>query len=69
MNCACGLPLHYSNPEIRKMVETIIAEQGEFVDVGVGDKKYKVQRHYIALHGIKAADLEHLADLGIVERI
>jgi len=42
---------------------------GEFVEVKVEDRKYKVQRHYIALHGIKAAELDELADRGIVERL
>lgn len=69
MNCACGLPLHYNNPDIQKIIEKMVLEQGEFVEVSVEEKRYKVQRHFIALHGIKAFELEDLVSNGIVERI
>ena len=69
MNCACGSPLHYNDPNIKTLVERIISEQGEYVEVSVEGRRYRVQRHYIALHGIKAFELEKLADLGIVERL
>ncbi len=69
MNCACGLPLHYNDPNIQTMVEKIILDRGEFVEISVEGKRYKVQRHFIALHGIKAFELDQLAEQGIVERI
>jgi len=63
--CACGKPLHYSNERIKAMVEDLIAIQGEFIDVKIaGGKTYRVQRHYIALHGLKA---ENLPSLGFEE--
>lgn len=58
--CHCGKPLHYSDPTLQKQVEEIIAMTDEFIVIQVGDKRFKVQRHYIALHGIKGADIEKL---------
>jgi hypothetical protein len=68
MNCACGKPLHYNHPMTQELMEKLVAEVGEFVTIVFEDKKYKVQRHYVAIHGIAAADLEKLADKGLVER-
>ena len=67
--CACGKPLHYSDPRAREFVERCIAEQGDCLVVRCNGKAYRVQRHYLALHGVKAVDLEDLAALGIVERL
>ena len=62
MTCACGKPLHYSDPKIRAGVEDLIARLGPTIEVAViGGKKFKVPRHYIALHGIKATELPELA--------
>lgn len=58
--CHCGQPLHYTNPSIQKMVEEFVDQLGENVPVVCGDKTYLVQRHYIALHGLKATDLPSL---------
>lgn len=65
-NCFCGKPLHYSDPAKKKMLDDLSAELGEFITVkNISDgKEYKVQRHYIALHGIKGKDL---ASLGFEE--
>ena len=61
MNCHCGRPLHYSDPEIQKLVEKIIAEKGEFVPIKVlGGRAWKVPRHFIALHGIRAWEIPTL---------
>lgn len=63
--CACGLPLHYTDPEKQKRCEELVAMLGEFIKVT--DSKHRtfwVQRHYIALHGIKEVDL---AELGFLE--
>lgn len=52
-NCQCGRPLHYTNASIREKVQAIISKaEGPFVTVWFGDKAYRVQRHFIALHGI-----------------
>jgi hypothetical protein len=64
MNCPCGKPLHYSNPEVQAIVERLIAEHGESLLVTVGERSWMVPRHYIALHGLKAAEL---AELGFPE--
>lgn len=60
--CHCGNPLHYSNPATQAAVEKLVRDLGEFQQVTIpGQGTWLVQRHYIALHGIKAAEL---ADLG-----
>lgn len=67
--CACGKPLHYSDPRVRAEVERAIAAVGPTVDITCGAKSYRVQRHYLALHGIASADLERLAAAGTVQKI
>jgi hypothetical protein len=61
VNCACGQPLHYSSDETRQMIERMVEELGPFVVVHVGGSAWKVQRHYLALHGIKASELPELS--------
>src|SRR4030095_11582 len=65
-HCACGLPLHYSAPELQAEVERMIALAGGnplvIVTVtskrpGVKARHFLVQRHYIALHGLKTQEL------------
>lgn len=60
--CHCGKPLHYSDPELRKTVEKLVSELGAYMSVhNLADgKTYWVQRHYVALHGIKSVDLSTL---------
>jgi hypothetical protein len=58
--CACGRPLHYTDPSIQRQVQNLIDRMGADVVVTVGDQSWSVQRHYIALHGLKAADLPTL---------
>jgi hypothetical protein len=62
--CACGGPLHYSDPHNRELVERQIAELGECVSViNIATKRtFMVPRHFIALHGIKAGELPDLAE-------
>lgn len=38
----------------------MVARLGEYVVVAVGGRKFRVQRHYVALHGIKAAEMDRL---------
>lgn len=60
--CPCGKPLHYSDPRIRTIVDSMIELHGRTVRVQApGGLAFKVPRHYIALHGIKGADLRSLA--------
>lgn len=58
--CACGRKLHYSNKELENSIRAFIAELGPEVKVIVDGRAWLVQRHYIALHGIKACDLPSL---------
>lgn len=59
--CHCGKPLHYTDPGIRAYVEAQIERLGPELLVHDGDGVlYRVQRHYIALHGLKEADLPYL---------
>jgi len=67
MQCACGKPLHYTDAAAEAMVSRLVRELGEHIPVVVEGVRYKVQRHYIALHGLKAQDLPRLARQGIVE--
>lgn len=55
--CACGRPLHYSDPMVRRFVERQIEEHGERVKVSCGGRAWLVPRHFIALHGLKAKEL------------
>jgi len=59
--CACGEPLHYRDDRTRAEVEKLVAELGETVLITTRDGTWKVPRHYIALHGIKAWELPYLA--------
>lgn len=45
-------------------VERLIARDGPFIEVRVGNRRWRVQRHYIALHGLRAWELP---DLGFEE--
>lgn len=61
--CACGEPLHYTRPDIRRWVEEVVRRHGR--DVLITNSKgdgWKVPRHYIALHGISEKDLPALAE-------
>jgi len=65
--CHCGKPLHYGPniAHLKPQVDKIVEKFGPTVDIKVdGGKTYRVQRHYIALHGIRAQDL---ASLGFPE--
>lgn len=59
--CACGLPLHYSDKALQAHVQHLVDTMGEFVPITVaGAGTWKVSRHYVALHGIIAAELPGL---------
>jgi hypothetical protein len=63
MMCACGKPLHYGNLKMLELVEQMVADMGENVEVVACGRRFKVPRHFIALHGLKATDLPTLAKL------
>lgn len=58
--CHCGLELHYTDKELQKQVQKIVDEFGPYIEVNVAGRKFRVQRHYIALHGIKGKDVAKL---------
>ncbi len=59
--CHCGKPIHYTDLENRVRVKRLIHYHGEFVSITIeGKGTFKVQRHYIALHGIKADEIDQL---------
>ena len=61
--CACGRPLHYTNPDTERAVRRLVLLRGPLVVVKVAGTQhgYRVPRHYIALHGLDAAELDALA--------
>jgi hypothetical protein len=63
--CACGRPLHYTDPEAERHVTELVAKLGPLISVTVTIhgriRQWKVPRHFIALHGLKAKDLPTLA--------
>ena len=59
--CHCGKPLHYTDPNIQRDVERLIAQLGEKIIVKTSDgRSWRVPRHYIALHGLKDVEVETL---------
>jgi hypothetical protein len=54
--CWCGRPLHYEDKDLESQLRAIVARFGEYRPVEQNGKKYAVQRHYIALHGIEDKD-------------
>jgi hypothetical protein len=65
--CACGRVLHYTDPAVERMIRQFVEQFGEFITVTAAGVRYRVQRHYIALHGLAAQELPELASRGVVE--
>ena len=66
LRCFCGDLLHYSNETDREMVQKLVDTLGRYQKITVEDSgAYMVDRHYTALHGVKA---QELPDLGF-ERV
>jgi hypothetical protein len=59
--CACGRPLHYANYKTRVLLDKMIAQYGPTVAVTTSAGTWMVPRHYIALHGLRAVEVERLA--------
>lgn len=59
-NCPCGQQLHYINKDVEEHMNKLVKEKGRFIAVTNSEnmKTYKVDRHYIALHGIMGKDLD-----------
>jgi hypothetical protein len=58
--CHCGRPLHYTDEVVEAFTKDLIRTAGPTVKVNVGSRTWEVERHYIALHGLKAAELPDL---------
>lgn len=59
--CFCGEPLHYTDPVVQNQVKKLIESSGRMIDITVVDVgTFKVDRHFIALHGIKGEELPSL---------
>ena len=69
MKCACGSDLHYHRLETQQAVERLVAELGELQKIVTPDGAWMVPRHYVALHGIKAAELPRLAEVLGFEKV
>jgi hypothetical protein len=69
--CPCGKPLHYSNPQIRALVEGMIAATGEHVTITITEtgRSYRVPKHFIALHGVKGCELPALVGKYGIEEV
>jgi hypothetical protein len=60
--CSCGLPLHYASAQTRRQIERLVETSGPFVVVTTREGSWWVPRHYVALHGLRAAELPNLAE-------
>ena len=58
--CYCGNPLHYKDDFIKQYMHHIVKTKGRFIKITCNGQTYKVDRHYIALHGIKGHELPTL---------
>lgn len=58
--CACGQPLHYSDPNAEAAVQRLVDTLGESVRIETPEGTWLVPRHYIALHGLRAEELPRL---------
>jgi hypothetical protein len=58
--CHCGQPLHFTDPMIEAYFRDLVRALGPTVKIQAAGKTYEVQRYYIALHGLVAADLPEL---------
>lgn len=51
--CACGKKLHYDGEVSKEYYTKLFERVGQFIEIEDSKgRKFKVQRHYIALHGI-----------------
>jgi hypothetical protein len=58
--CHCGQPLHFTDPMIEAYFKDLVRALGPTVKIQAAGKTYEVQRYYVALHGLAAADLPEL---------
>jgi hypothetical protein len=58
--CPCGRRLHYPDPAVRAFVEGLVEDLGPSILVRCQGRLWRVDRHFIALHGLKASELPTL---------
>lgn len=58
--CHCGEPLHYASEESLQYMERMVEALGEYIEVQVPSGRFRVPRHYIALHGLVASEVPAL---------
>lgn len=60
--CHCGKPLHYTDPSNERLARKMIAmvDDPYVTVIDPNGVRWRVQRHYIALHGLKGADIPRL---------
>jgi hypothetical protein len=62
VRCDCGEPLHYTTPVYAARMDWVVETYGPLINVHDGSgQAWMIPRHYIALHGIKEAELRGLA--------
>jgi hypothetical protein len=66
--CACGRALHYSDPVLQRCIQDFCDRLGEDANVEVNGRGFRVQRHFIALHGIKGPELLRYGVEGVYQR-
>lgn len=59
--CACGKPLHYSDPKLQAMVTAMCRTLGENATVNSAQGSWLIPRHFIALHSWDPDDTPKLA--------
>lgn len=57
--CHCGQPIHYTDKDVESHIKALVKKLGRYVTVTShhDGTSYKVDRHYIALHGLMGKDL------------
>lgn len=60
--CGCGEPLHYTDSDLQADVQALVDRHGSTVRVQNTHGTWHVPRHFIALHGLEAKELQAVAD-------
>lgn len=55
--CACGQPLHYTDPNVQFFIEKLCEMYGERIKVSCMGRSWMVPRHYLALHYVRGEEL------------
>lgn len=55
--CPCGKPLEYISAQVQAAVEEAIERYGPDVLMSEKGQTYRIPRHHVACHGVKAGEL------------